>query len=278
MDYELEELIPIVAELAQKYTGIDSTSITYEKAQMLMSGVIYCLNEYRDYTDNGLINNTLTLKEKYHIGAKLVIEKATEVRNIYHEISAYFDDYHVTCLSNIMQEEIPEFLKWYDAKYCPQNTILTLEYPLLMDISALSGVNAILIYIRAIKTEQLFLRKFERNYIIDILKGAMPGYKQMLDNVCRIVLVNTIGHTVLNKPLCEIGFSVREYERLEKIFQLDSMNKIAHILHVVLQKMIEQIYGGNQEMLHYFAYAVKDMSVCIDTAVRTKQLHKIFVI
>ena len=29
MAYDLEELIPVVAGLAEKYTGVESTSITY---------------------------------------------------------------------------------------------------------------------------------------------------------------------------------------------------------------------------------------------------------
>ena len=32
MNYEMEELLPVVAELANKYTGSESTSVTYEKA------------------------------------------------------------------------------------------------------------------------------------------------------------------------------------------------------------------------------------------------------
>ena len=40
MDYKMEELLPVVSELAQKYTGYESTSITYEKAQMLMGAVL----------------------------------------------------------------------------------------------------------------------------------------------------------------------------------------------------------------------------------------------
>lgn len=277
MDYEWEELIPIVAELAQKYSGMDSTSITYEKAQMLMSGVIYCLNEYGEDAKNGLINNALSTREKYRIGARIVLEKAIEVRKLYNEISMDFDAYHVQCLNDVMQKEIPKFLKWYDAKYCPQNTILTLEYPLLADISSLSGVDAILVYMRAIKIEQLFLRRFERKNIITILNGATPRYQQMPDNVCRIVLPSIIGHIVLHKPLCEMGFCEKEYERLEAIFRVDSVDKMETILRAVLKKMMEQINGGEQEMLNYFEFAVKDMSVYIDTAVRTKQLNRIFV-
>lgn len=36
MNYEIEELVPIVGKLAEKYTDNESTSITYEKAQQLM--------------------------------------------------------------------------------------------------------------------------------------------------------------------------------------------------------------------------------------------------
>ena len=46
MRYEMEELIPIVAELTERYTGYESTSVTYEKANQLMEAVIYCIQEY----------------------------------------------------------------------------------------------------------------------------------------------------------------------------------------------------------------------------------------
>lgn len=48
MSFETEELMPIVAELADKYTGKESTSITYEKARQLMEAVLYCIHEYEE--------------------------------------------------------------------------------------------------------------------------------------------------------------------------------------------------------------------------------------
>ena len=36
MQYEMEQLIPIVARLSEKYTSKESTSISYEKAEQLM--------------------------------------------------------------------------------------------------------------------------------------------------------------------------------------------------------------------------------------------------
>ena len=40
MDYEMEELVPIVGKLAEKYTAHESTSITYEKADFYGSCLI----------------------------------------------------------------------------------------------------------------------------------------------------------------------------------------------------------------------------------------------
>ena len=44
-DIKMEELVSIVGELAGKYTGYESTSITYEKAEQLMGAVLYCIRE-----------------------------------------------------------------------------------------------------------------------------------------------------------------------------------------------------------------------------------------
>ncbi len=40
-NYTMEELVPIVGKLAEKYTAYESTSITYEKAEQLMEAALY---------------------------------------------------------------------------------------------------------------------------------------------------------------------------------------------------------------------------------------------
>lgn len=276
MDYKMDELILIAAELVKKYTGGESTSVTYEKAQMIMSGIIYCLNEYENYLKSGLADKILPAEERYQIGKKIVREKAIEIKKIYNEMSLYFEHYDVDCLRDAVQKELPEFMKWYDAEYFPQNTLQTLDYPLLLDLHSLSGVDAVYTYICAIKMEQLFLRKFERYYITETLRKINPEYKHMIENVSEIVLLNIAGHIVLGKPIHKIGFTVREYEELKKIFQSDSIAEIENTLNTIIKNMIEQIYEGNQEMLRYFGSGVKNMAVRIDNAVKSEQLDKIW--
>ena len=55
MEYQLEELLPITAWLADKYTSKESSSVTYDTAQMLMEAVIYCVKECGDISSNALM-------------------------------------------------------------------------------------------------------------------------------------------------------------------------------------------------------------------------------
>ena len=98
MNYQMEELIPIVADLAQRYTGCDSTSISYEKTQSFMSAVLYCLDEYAQCSSMQLVDPTISVKQQYQIGMELVRKKAEDVRYIFQNLSATFTDYRVQCL------------------------------------------------------------------------------------------------------------------------------------------------------------------------------------
>ena len=48
--YEMEELVPIVAKLAEQYTGHESTSVTYEKANQLMTACLPVIFPQRRHT------------------------------------------------------------------------------------------------------------------------------------------------------------------------------------------------------------------------------------
>ena len=65
MDYEMEELVPIVGKLAEKYTSHESTSITYEKAEQLMGAVLYCIHELWESSGNApSLNKNYQRKER----------------------------------------------------------------------------------------------------------------------------------------------------------------------------------------------------------------------
>lgn len=277
MDYQMEELLPIVSELAQKYAGYESTSITYEKAQSLMEAVLFCLNEYNSLATDSLVQRDISVKEQYNIGAKLLSEKVEDIRKIFNEFSVQFEDFGVKCLYDTVQKGIPQFLKWYDIKFCPQNTILTLDYPLLIDCSSLTGADAVYKYIRAIQMEQIFLGKFDRNYVMLVLEKYNFEYRDMIENICSIVLTNIIGHIAIKKPFNDIDFLYGEYLQLSKIFAGKSIPDIENVVKDLIKKIVSQFYENDMDMLEYLCYETNNIAVRIYTANQHEQLSKIFV-
>ncbi|MEZ3447530.1 MAG: hypothetical protein K1W30_20805 [Lachnospiraceae bacterium] len=278
MDYNMEELLPIVSELAQKYAGSESTSITYEKAQTLMEAVLYCLDEYSRSCANSLVDNNVSVKEQYHIGANLILEKVNGIKEIFNAVSCQFDDFGVKCLYDTVQKGIPQFLKWYDIKFCPQDTILTLDYPLLIDYYSLTGADAVYKYIQAIQIEQSFLSLFDRNYVISVLANYNSEYRDMVENICGIVLMNTVGHIAVKKPFYDAYFLHEEYLQLSKVFEGKSIIDIENIVKKLIEEMIRQFYEDNAGMLEYLCYETKNIATRIYTANQYGELNKVFVL
>lgn len=186
--YQMEELVSIVAKLTKQYAGYESTSVTYEKAQQLMEAVLYCISELVIDEKTTLLSSNLTAEEAYGAGYEKVLEKVEQMRLLYNALTKIFDSYGNKCLYDAVVKEVPEFLMWYDVKYNPQNTIVILDYPLLVDISKYSGIDAVFEYVKHIYLEQLFLHSYPKVYVEHILQNECKDVKGMIENLFHIVL------------------------------------------------------------------------------------------
>lgn len=277
-DYPLEELIPVVAELAAGYSGCEHSSITYEKAEMLMEAVLYCIGECKNSNDNALLFNHIPAKEMYLSGQKILMEKVRKLGEIYNELILDFEDYGSACLKNTIVKEIPKFLLRYDVKYAPQETLLALDYPVFKDLRALSGVNAVLEYVTCIYLEQKFLKKFDGAYVIEILRAYHDDYKVLVENICHIVLQNTIGHMILDKPLYYKGFSKKDFEKAGDILLQKSEKEMKRYIAQMLQFLTERYYDNDILLADYLNCDVSDIVRRIQCNLKNHCLDKVFLI
>lgn len=239
MEYEMEELVPIVGKLAEKYTAGESSSITYEKAEQLMGAVIYCIRELEQAGESkkSLVQQSekLPAKKAYEMGYQLVVEKVGRSMTRYNEIAADFEDYGNRCLRDTVLKGMPEFFKWYDTRFHPQNTMLTLDYPILRDITSFHGIDAIHEYLRGIQLEQLFLKKYDREQIKRILSEYDPLYQSMIDNICYPILKDAIAHFDLGETKEKMG--------------------------LFLTQFVKQYYEENTALLEYLKQGIPDIWV-----------------
>ena len=276
MDYEMEELVPIVGKLAEKYTSHESTSITYEKAEQLMGAVLYCIHELWESSGNApSLNEKIPAQRAYEIGAEYVEKKTEEALDLYNRILPEFCHYENKCLYDTFVKGIPEFFKWYDIQFEPQNTILTLDYPILKDISEYTGIDKIFEFIKSIGLEQKFLKLFPAGYVINILSKDNRNWKESMDNICEIVFIHVIGHIMLGKSLTVIELEENDYFYMQDMFEQTALDYIKKHLEAALEIFIKNYYENDRELLNYLSGAISGIVVRLKNAADNKVLGNI---
>lgn len=199
--YDKEQLLEIVTYLSEKYTSKESTSISYEAAEKLMTAVIYCLKEYTvDQQEQAALQNLpanrvdnkneITVMEAYKKGYQLVIKKTKMAKELYKIILQDFCSYQNRSMEDTIIKGMPCFFKKYDPIFAPQDTILLLDYPVVrMEeiINHMSGIDAIYEYLLRYRSEQKFLRNFPQEYILEKLKSYHTDYEELLENIGCII-------------------------------------------------------------------------------------------
>ena len=187
MQYEMEELVPIVAKLAEKYTGKESSSVTYEKAEQLMQAVIYTIDELRYSDSEYAIASEMSAVKAYEMGYDILCRRVGSCQKKYNEMIGNFDSYGNRFYYDTVVKGLPEFFLYYDVSFDPQDHILTLDY-ITRDFDVkLCGIDQIAAYIDSIITEQKFLSRFPRQYIIDTLLHWNRDYRELPVNIAETV-------------------------------------------------------------------------------------------
>lgn len=277
--YDMNELLPVVALLTKQYTGIESSSVTYEKANQLMEAVIYCIQEAQESGEATLVSRQQNAMQAYKAGAQLVRRKTEELLAFYEGSKTTFCAYGNGFLGDILQKGLPAFFQNYDEKYDPQNTILTLDYPILVDLTAFGGIDCVDRYVRSLAKEQRFLAKFGEDYVRRVLRAYCADYAELPENIAAIVFTNVIGHVLagrkLTDRLCEADLQriSAQYASLDAEEKEQFRGKVSELA----ERFLTQQFPGEEQMHQYMKNGLPDISARIENAAAHKSLDKVFV-
>lgn len=186
--YTMEDLIPLVAELAERYTSKESSSITYERAKILMESVQYCIAHFLNQKSKALVSSYIpSAKSAYELGYKAVIEKVKNTQKKYNTLMTFFCDYGNINYRDTVEKALPGFFMYYDVQFAPMEHIITMDYPVFGADMNLTGIDLIEQYIDAIYKEQQYLQHFPKQYIIDELRSFHPKYEKEFFNIKEII-------------------------------------------------------------------------------------------
>lgn len=270
LDYDMEELLPIVARLTDKYTSKESSSIRFETARQLMEAIIYCIN-YTEYMDENNDNSSsevrvnkakrMSAEEAYECGYRMLVENVKRLNIQYSTLLTDFNSYRNQAYYDTIVKGMPAFFLYYDAKFAPQNHILMLDYPTLRFIGEVQGIHAIERYLRYTGYEQRFLQSFPEEYVLKALELYHADYEELLINVCSIVLRNVLINIWIERPISGAGFTREEIDLIYKKMKGNSQVYIEEELTNLLKILIKRGYNNDQELLEYLSYDIHEFTV-----------------
>lgn len=277
--YDMSELIPVVAMLTRQYTGIESSSVTYEKANQLMGAAIYCIRELEQSGDALLASQRQSAMQAYKTGAQLVRRKTEELLAYYERNKQKFSSYGNGYLADILQRGLPAFFEYYDEKYEPQNTILTLDYPLLVDLTAYQGIDCIDLYVRSLAEEQRFLAKYGEEYVRSVLRAYSGDYEELPENIAGIVFGNIIGHLLAGRKLSEklCGTDLQGIYAQYRFCERDKSGGFREKVSGLSAAFLMRHYAGAEQTQRYMMAGLPDICMRIGTAAAYGNLDNIFV-
>lgn len=279
MNFKTEDLLPLVGELAAKYTSKESTSITYEKARQLMEAVLYCIQEYEDHDseEGGLITREdfTDAKNAYNMGYEMVVQKTKDTKIQYNEMMEEFHSYGNRCYYETFVKGLPGFFLSYDFHFQPQNHILTLDYPVLLPMGNLCGINAIQVYVNCVSLEQVFLGKLPEEYIRHVLKAYSRDCDELIINVAAITVRNILGGWIAGKEINTRGYTKKEQERVKAFVNGNSRETIEVALKEGIFKLMEFQFDGNEELGNYLMSDMHDFSFELKNAVENGCLESV---
>ncbi|MDD6306341.1 MAG: DUF6179 domain-containing protein [Clostridiales bacterium] len=276
--YSMEELVPVVAELAEKYTSKESTSVSYETAEKMMDAAIYTIGIL--YFDGDGDKNSpageklLSPKAAYETGYERIVQKVKEIQKLYNEMILKFNAYGNENYYDTVTKAIPGFFQFYNARFSPQDHLITMDYPTLAPLGDKRGITAIETYLKYICMEQWFLHKIPEDYVISVLTGFQANYKRQFYNICRIILRHLLCSALIGKTLGETA-AKRDYEDLcGKIVSCEK-EQLENLFVNILKSLIKQQYEGNENLFWYLAQDIKDFVIELFVAAKEGRIERV---
>ena len=262
-DYTMEDLLPIVKDLAELYTLKASTSITYDAARVFMEAIQYVIQCGR--TSCGKQQIAVTYRDartEYQAGIEVVNQLIQEALEEYNQLMAKYEDYGNKNYGSVVRDGIPSFFLYYQAKFKPQDTILTLDYPTLIpiDLREMTGIVAIKQYIHHLFLEQTFLNKFDPWLVREILSHYRQDYASQYFNLAMIVERNLLAAGLINLPTLEIRTIITDMQLKKKVDSM-TVDELENLFFSIFYQLIVSEFSGNEDLLGYLKADCRNFAV-----------------
>jgi hypothetical protein len=272
-----EKLWRLLAVRTALYTALDSSSVTVETAQELLASVCFTLRLYLKHSGQSprLLLNA-DLRELFAQGVKRTEGKLREAGELWQAVCLDAPELESVSMAETLRE-IGGFFGRYDRYFLAHQIPCTIDYQLCRAVpETLQGVEFIGEYLRRIRLEIDFLRRFDRKRVIRLLERSCPDYRELPLNLFEPAAVNALGLALSGGDVFSLSVSDEGCERLSAAFAALTEEKARSLLRVAARRLRPALDLETEAAGAYLEQTAEDLYPRIKAALPAGNLGMIF--
>ena len=267
------------SEKARSYTHGESSSVRTEDAEIIMSSVLYTVGIYLKSLPTPADALAALVRESfrdlYMLGRKKIAVKLGTIKKIAEFLSVNAPKSRSVYYRQAVKKLTARFLSLYNADFAAHDAAVLPDYPLLVPVNDLLGVEYMQKYLEGLYSETQLLRLFSPITVDTLLYAKNPEYPEAPDNILRPIFLAALGAILTqNDPLSLMGGE--DIPTIYGIFEGKSRAEVSCILEIALNRLTVSLNIGSPSLIRYLKLSLTDITAEIMLAIETRTLDKLF--
>ncbi|GEM_PF-6695547 len=260
----------LLCRQCQNYCGVDSSSISYERAEELLSSLLYTLSLVAEADEVELTEVVMRDAEAALLrGTKILDEKRRNLPIFYQniiDIAPEIDNiYYLSTMS-----EIGCFFKRYEIYFSAHEIPCSIDYQLLRPVpESRLGISFIEEYLYRISLENQILRYFDPREVEYLQQRNTPNYNDVPLNLCEPIFKNAIGIILCQSDRKSLIFTQSDCKKLAKSLQnltkfecdklmTDAAVTLCNIIPIRAPKAIDYLCNAARDLVPRLSVALEN--------------------
>ena len=271
-------LVDLLAWQTRKYTKGESSSVTVETAQELLSSLRYTLAVVTEET--GMPYKRLLTEELPPLirqGQAMLQDRLEKTQRLWAAVCKTApglpNGYYADTLSGI-----GDYFKHYDLFFFAHLKPPCIDYPLLIAADeSLQGLDFTAQYLRRMLTENLVLSCFDSSAVRELLSAVNSDIEEAYLNLCEQPLINAMGLSLLGRSARRLFTGDAEREEITALLQDKTSEQRRRLLRGAVIELCGSLHIMDEWSRGYFTMFADSLLPRLDAALTAGDVSNVFI-
>ena len=271
-------LLKLLEAEIQRYTRFESSSVKTETAENIMRSILYNLDfKFKSLKGEEGVSllKTESVETLFRAGILLVKEQVEKSKIYLERIQKNCLKVENLAYNHTINHGFTDFYPYYDPEFGAHLGAADIDYPLCFDQMKKEGIEYVYGYLKKLYYENEFCRYFKIEEINQLLESSHPHHEELLINIFELVLVNSLGCTLVHKDVTTLVLSKSDCMVLQGEFE--NVREPLELLRVGAMQIIEH-FRIKGFLKQYIFFVLPGIATRITEAVANKRVDQVFVV